>query len=204
MIWREIRQTDGRYIINEEGRILDRKPQSEIFDWNVNLSEPREIFPDENDLIYYQLSNGKWKHIKLPTLLRDHFQDLYTIHKDEVEKIKRKIQDTRQPTITYSVDTLNKILFPNKVLIIYCTYNNNKHVWKKPFKFDMRERKSIVIKKGFNYFGVGTTNLIHFDNYYPKNAKPYVEHIQKQYDRKKASEKAKKQIHHTELWDDDQ
>lgn len=200
-MYREIKNTNGRYTINEEGIILDSNPkylQYPDYDWSVKLTDPREIHPDDKDLVYLQLK-GVTKNRNIFLIMRETFPELYTLSDERLEEYKARINDPSQKTVTFQISDINKLLFPNEIYIIYCKYNNDRKHWKKPFKINLHNGKYYTLNKDWQYFGVGTRYLIHFKDLLPYNGKPFGEYQNKEFYRNSIDKKKKL----TELWEDD-
>lgn len=206
MEYRTIEHTDGRYLINEEGVVIDLKPQrnQKYNFWNEEL--PRELECNgRNVQIVYK---GKRQIRALNTLVKSTFPELFITNKEK-EEVKRGMEGKEH--ITFTVEEFNHLIYPNKVRQLYDkTFNmqghldpkdKRKHLWQPPTKVNITNGK-IRLYKGHTYFGYGLTHLIHFDGLMPYNGKSFEQCVSKDYMRRYNAERERKQIHNCELWND--
>lgn len=202
--WRIIEHTDGRYLINEEGRVMDLRPQrnQKYNFWNKELPKELEYKNRNVELVY----KGRRTQKALNVLIKDTFPELFPTN-EEKEEVKRGMEGKEH--ITFTIEQFNRLIYPNKVRAIYDkTFNvkghpdpkdKRKHLWKPPTKVNITNGK-IRLYKGHTYFGYGLTHLIHFDGLMPYNGKSFEQCMSKDYMRQYAQEKERKQIHNCELW----
>ena len=171
-IWREIPDYDGRYLISTDDRIIDQEPQTLDYNsvWCYEKERTRNVSIDNGVRLVKnnKVTQKRYYHVKRKT-----FPELYDISKDEINNIKERIRDN-QFAITYDLDTFNRLIYPNRLYYILdvTQYENKK--WRKPTKVYIDERKlTFTLLKGHKYLGIGLFNLILFDNYFPKNGKPF-------------------------------
>lgn len=191
-IFREIPNFEGRYLIDLEGRIIDTNPYF-FNEWRfIETSRGRVGLMKE----------GKQRTYYIVNLIKSTFPEV-SISDDELNEIKQRVE--YQDSITLDIDTFNKFIFPNKIIKIFDKTWNKTHKkkdWKKPSPVTIRNGK-ILIKKNHIYFGYGTRGLIYIkSNCLPYNGKQFEEHPSKQTMRNQNALKKKKEIHHTELWQD--
>lgn len=203
-MWREIPGFNGRYVINQEGDIMDLRPEkSDDQHWTTPI-EYRMLVSNTGKVSL--VKNGRYKHKKVVLLLKEVFKDLLLLGEEEIDLLNEKAKT--QDSITYTIEDFNKLIYPNKLIKLYDkTYNVSHHIdpkdrrrtlWRKPNVVPMTNGK-ILIKKGHTYFGYGLTNLIYIKDMIPYNGKPMEEPISKAYMQKMKNTDVK-QEHITELW----
>ena len=173
--WRYIEDTNERYIISTDGIVIDLKPQ--IGPLDEELREPREIdFQEQTD----SYNIGK-KTKGIYPLLRKTFPEYYTVSEEELNNLRQRAET--QQSITYNVDLFNRLIFPNTLLAIYDTTCNKVQFLKneKPSRVRIKDNGSFTLYKDRTYFGIGTKNIIHFDNLIPSNAKSWGERPNKRW-----------------------
>lgn len=173
-MWREIPDYNGRYLISTDDRIIDREPVNLDYNsvWTYDKERTRKISITN----VVRLSDGKkrkyftYNHIKKMV-----FPELYEISEKEIQDIKDRI-NANVVSVTYDLDTFNRLVYPNKLYYLLDVTQYEGKKWKKPRKVYIDDKKlTFTLLKGHKYLGIGLFNLIHFDNYFPKNAKPYAE-----------------------------
>ena len=185
-MYRPIKDTDERYVINEEGIVLDTQPYyMEHMEWQwetIDPTQPREVTITEERFCYVK-DNGKPATKNIHSILKETFPELYQIS----DESKQRIIDSYfkdQKTYSINIKDFNRLIYPNELIQIYDTTNNKEkgRKWKKPTIIRPNERGMVVLRKGRRYFGLGTRNIIHFDeNGLPVNAKPWAEPISTTY-----------------------
>lgn len=179
-MYRPIKDTDERYVINEEGIVLDTQPYyMEHMEWQwetIDPTQPREVTITEERFCYIK-DNGKTAIKNIHSILKETFPELFQISDESKQRIiDSYLRD--QKTYSISLKDFNKMIYPNELIKIYDTTNNKEkgRKWKKPTIIRPNERGMVVLRKGRRYFGLGTRNIIHFDeNGLPVNAKPWAE-----------------------------
>lgn len=186
-MYRPIKDTDERYVINEEGIVLDTQPYyMEHMEWQwetIDPTQPREVQVTDG-YIHCIKSNGKQTMYSISKILRETFPELYQITEESKQRIINSFNNEKQDTYTISLKDFNKMIYPNELIKIYdTTANKDKNIkWKKPTVINPNARGFIVLHKGRKYFGLGTRNIIHFNaNGLPYNAKPWAEPISTTY-----------------------
>lgn len=186
-MYRPIKGTNERYVINEEGNVIDTQPYyMEHMEWqweSIDPTQPREVSITEERL-YYVKDNGKYNTKNIHSILKETFPELYQITEERKQRIINSFNNEKQDTYTISLKDFNKMIYPNELIKIYdTTANNDKNIkWKKPTVINPNARGYIVLHKGRKYFALGTRNIIHFDeNGLPVNAKPWAEPISTTY-----------------------
>ena len=185
-MYRPIKDTDERYIINEEGIVLDTHPAyMEHMEWQwetIDPTQPREVTITEEKFCYVK-DNGKYNTKNIHSILRETFPELYQISDESKQRIiDSYLKD--QKTYSINIKDFNRLIYPNELIHIYDTTNNKEkgRKWKKPTIIRPNEKGMVVLRKGRRYFGLGTRNIIHFDeNGLPVNAKPWAEPISTTY-----------------------
>ena len=177
-MYRPIKDTNERYIINEEGIVLDTQPyymEHMEWQWEFDPTQPREVTITEER--FYYIKNGKPAINNIHSILKETFPELYQISDENKQRIiDSYLKD--QKTYSINIKDFNRLIYPNELIHIYdTTYNKEKgRKWKKPTIIRPNERGMVVLRKGRRYFGLGTRNIIHFDeNGLPVNAKPWAE-----------------------------
>lgn len=180
-MYRPIKDTNERYVINEEGIVIDTHPAyMEHMEWQwvtIIPTEPREVTITEERFCYV-LNNGKKVIKNIHSILKETFPELYQISDESKQRIIVSYLNDEQSTYAISLKDFNKMIYPNELIKIYdTTANKDKNrKWKKPTVINLNARGYIVLHKGRKYFGLGTRNIIHFDeNGLPVNAKPWAE-----------------------------
>ena len=186
-MYRPIKGTNERYIINEEGIVIDTQPYyMEHMEWqweSIDPTQPREVQVTDG-YVHCIKSNGKQTMYSISKILRETFPELYQITDESKQRIIDSYLNEKQKTYSISLKDFNKMIYPNELIKIYdTTANKGKNIkWKKPTVINPNARGFIVLHKGRKYFGVGTRNIIHFDeNGLPTNAKPWAEPISTTY-----------------------
>lgn len=185
-MYRPIKDTNERYIINEEGIVLDTQPYyMEHMEWQwetIDPTQPREVTITEERFCYIK-DNGKPAIKNIHSILKETFPELYQISDENKQRIiDSYLKD--QKTYSINIKDFNRLIYPNELIHIYDTTNNKEkgRKWKKPTIIRPNERGMVVLRKGRRYFGLGTRNIIHFDeNGLPVNAKPWAEPISTTY-----------------------
>lgn len=186
-MFRPINDTNERYIINEEGIVIDTHPAyMEHMEWQwltIVPTEPREVTITEERFCYV-LNNGKKVIKNIHSILLETFPELYQISDESKQRIinSYKKQDTQ--TYTISIKDFNRLIYPNELIQIYDTTSNKEkgRKWKKPTIIRPNEKGKVILRKGRSYFGIGTRNIIHFDeNGLPYNTKEWAEPISSRY-----------------------
>lgn len=187
-MYRPIKDTNERYIINEEGIVLDTQPYyMEHMEWQwetIDPTQPREVTITEERFCYIK-DNGKPAIKNIHSILRETFPELYQISDENKQRIINSyLKD--QKTYSINIKDFNKMIYPNELICIYDkTFNAERHIdpydrrrrlWKKPTIIRPNEKGMVVLRKGRKYFGMGTRNIIYFnENGLPYNAKPWAE-----------------------------
>lgn len=186
-MYRPIKGTNERYIINEEGIVIDTQPYyMEHMEWqweSIDPTQPREVQVTDG-YVHCIKSNGKQTMYSISKILRETFPELYQITDESKQRIINSFNNEKQDTYTISLKDFNKMIYPNELIKIYdTTANKGKNIkWKKPTVINPNARGFIVLHKGRKYFGLGTRNIIHFNaNGLPYNAKPWAEPISTTY-----------------------
>ena len=185
-MYRPIKDTNERYIINEEGIVIDTQPyymEHMEWQWEFDPTQPREVTITEEKFCYVK-DNGKQITKTIHSILRETFPELYQISDESKQRIIVSYLNDEQSTYAISLKDFNKMIYPNELIKIYdTTANKDKNrKWKKPTVINPNARGYIVLHKGRKYFGLGTRNIIHFDeNGLPVNAKPWAEPISTTY-----------------------
>lgn len=185
-MYRPIKDTNERYIINEEGIVIDTQPYyMEHMEWQwetIDPTQPREVTITEERFCYIK-DNGKPAIKNIHSILKETFPELYQISDENKQRIiDSYLRD--QKTYSINIKDFNRLIYPNELIHIYDTTNNKEkgRKWKKPTIIRPNERGMVVLRKGRRYFGIGTRNIIHFDeNGLPVNAKPWAEPISTTY-----------------------
>lgn len=185
-MYRPIKDTDERYVINEEGIVIDTHPAyMEHMEWQwetIDPTQPREVTITEERFCYIK-DNGKPSIKNIHSILKETFPELFQISDESKQRIiDSYLKD--QKTYSINIKDFNRLIYPNELIHIYdTTYNKEKgRKWKKPTIIRPNERGMVVLRKGRRYFGLGTRNIIHFDeNGLPYNAKPWAEPISTTY-----------------------
>lgn len=185
-MYRPIKDTNERYIINEEGIVLDTQPYyMEHMEWQwetIDPTQPREVTITEERFCYIK-ENGKVALKNIHSILKETFPELYQISDENKQRIINSYLKG-QKTYSINIKDFNRLIYPNELIQIYDTTNNKEKgkKWKKPRIIRPNERGMVVLRKGRRYFGLGTRNIIHFDeNGLPVNAKPWAEPISTRY-----------------------
>lgn len=179
-MYRPIKDTDERYVINEEGIVIDTHPAyMEHMEWQwetIDPTQPREVTITEERFCYIK-DNGKPSIKNIHSILKETFPELFQISDESKQRIiDSYLKD--QKTYSINIKDFNRLIYPNELIQIYDTTNNKEkgRKWKKPTIIRQNERGMVVLRKGRRYFGLGTRNIIHFDeNGLPYNAKPWAE-----------------------------
>lgn len=185
-MYRPIKGTNERYIINEEGIVIDTQPyymEHMEWQWEFDPTQPREVQVTDG-YIHCIKSNGKQTMYSISKILRETFPELYQISEESKQRIINSFNNEKQDTYSISLKDFNKMIYPNELIKIYdTTANKDKNIkWKKPTVINPNARGFIVLHKGRKYFGLGTRNIIHFNaNGLPYNAKPWAEPISTTY-----------------------
>lgn len=186
-MYKEIANTNGRYLISEDGKVLDTTPfYMEHMEWqweSIDPTQPREVTITEERFCYVK-DNGKYNTKNIHSILKETFPELYQISDESKQRIINSYNNEKQDTYTISLKDFNKMIYPNELIKVYDTTNNKEKgkKWKKPTVINPNARGFIVLHKGREYFGLGTRNIIHFDeNGLPTNAKPWAEPISTTY-----------------------
>lgn len=186
-MYRPIKDTNERYVINEEGIVIDTQPYyMEHMEWqweSIDPTKPREVTITEERFCYFK-DNGKYNTKNIHSILKETFPELYQISDESKQRIIDSYLNEKQKTYSISLKDFNKMIYPNELIKVYDTTNNKEKgkKWKKPTVIRPNEKGMVVLRKGRRYFGVGTRNIIHFDeNGLPVNAKPWAEPISTTY-----------------------
>lgn len=186
-MYRPIKGTNERYIINEEGIVIDTQPYyMEHMEWqweSIDPTQPREVTITEERFCYFK-DNGKYNTKNIHSILKETFPELYQITDESKQRIIDSFKNEKQKTYSISLKDFNKMIYPNELIKVYDTTCNKEKgkKWKKPTIIRPNEKGMVVLRKGRKYFGVGTRNIIHFDeNGLPTNAKPWAEPISTTY-----------------------
>lgn len=185
-MYRPIKDTNERYIINEEGIVIDTHPaymEHMEWQWEFDPTQPREVTITEERFCYFK-DNGKYNTKNIHSILKETFPELYQISDESKQRIIDSFKNEKQKTYSISLKDFNKMIYPNELIKVYDTTNNKEKgkKWKKPTVIRPNEKGMVVLRKGRRYFGVGTRNIIHFDeNGLPINAKPWAEPISTTY-----------------------
>lgn len=186
-MYRPIKDTNERYIINEEGIVIDTQPYyMEHMEWqweSIDPTQPREVTITEERFCYFK-DNGKYNTKNIHSILKETFPELYQITDESKQRIIDSYLNEKQKTYSISLKDFNKMIYPNELIKVYDTTCNKEKgkKWKKPTVIRPNEKGMVVLRKGRKYFGVGTRNIIHFDeNGLPTNAKPWAEPISTTY-----------------------
>lgn len=179
-MYRPIKDTNERYVINEEGIVIDTHPAyMEHMEWQwetIDPTQPREVTITEERFCYIK-DNGKPAIKNIHSILKETFPELFQISDENKQRIiDSYLKD--QKTYSINIKDFNRLIYPNELIQIYDTTNNKEkgRKWKKPTIIRQNERGMVVLRKGRRYFGLGTRNIIHFDeNGLPYNAKPWAE-----------------------------
>lgn len=179
-MYRPIKDTNERYVINEEGIVIDTHPAyMEHMEWQwetIDPTQPREVTITEERFCYIK-DNGKPAIKNIHSILKETFPELFQISDESKQRIiDSYLKD--QKTYSINIKDFNRLIYPNELIQIYDTTNNKEkgRKWKKPTIIRPNERGMVVLRKGRRYFGLGTRNIIHFDeNGLPVNAKPWAE-----------------------------
>lgn len=166
-MYRPIKDTDGRYVINEDGRVLDTTPfYMEHIEWQwetIDPTQPRELnISDDDEFIY--IKNGKQTSKNLFICLKETFPELYDIDEETRRRITESYRNDEQRTYSISLRDFNRMIFPNELIQIYDTTQPTRGKWRKPTVIRPNERGIIVLRKNRKYFAIGTRNIIHFRN----------------------------------------
>lgn len=186
-MYRPIKDTNEKYVINEEGIVLDTRPYyQEHMEWQwetIDPTQPREVTITEERFCYFK-DNGKYITKNIHSILKETFPELFQISDESKQRIIDSYLNEKQKTYSISLKDFNKMIYPNELIKVYDTTNNKEkgRKWKKPTIIRPNEKGMVVLRKGRRYFGVGTRNIIHFDeNGLPVNAKPWAEPISTTY-----------------------
>lgn len=186
-MFRPISDTNERYIINEEGIVIDTQPYyMEHMEWqweSIDPTKPREVTITEERFCYFK-DNGKYNTKNIHSILKETFPELYQISDESKQRIIDSYLNEKQKTYSISLKDFNKMIYPNELVKVYDTTCNKEKgkKWKKPTVIRPNEKGMVVLRKGRRYFGLGTRNIIHFDeNGLPINAKPWAEPISTTY-----------------------
>lgn len=179
-MYRPIKGTNERFIINEKGIVLDTRPgymEHMEWQWDFDPTQPREVTITEE---YFCIVKDKGKYImtNIHSILKQTFPELYQISEEKKQRIINSYLNENQKTYSISLDDFNKLIYPNKLIKLYETTAKGikGRKWEKPTIIKPNENGMIVLKKGRKYFGLGTRNVIHFDeNGLPFNAKSWAE-----------------------------
>ena len=184
-MYRPIKGTNERYVINEEGIVIDTHPaymEHMEWQWEFDPTQPREVTITEEKFCYVK-DNGKQITKTIHSILRETFPELYQISDESKQRIiDSYLKD--QKTYSINIKDFNRLIYPNELIHIYDTTNNKEkgRKWKKPTIIRPNERGMVVLRKGRSYFGIGTRNIIHFDEQgLPYNAKEWAEPISSRY-----------------------
>lgn len=167
--WRDIKGTDGKYIISNDALIVNTKPHKGHMKCD-DMYVPREIEISDIFTVLLVLDNGKHISKSIWTLMKENWPELF-MGKEEMQDLRNRIE--YQDSITLDEETFNRIIFPNEVLVLYDTTSNSKKPYRKPRKLSFKNGK-ITFFKNRTYCGIGTRNIIVFRNNLPKNGKAYV------------------------------
>ena len=203
-MWREIPDYDGRYLINEDGDIIDLRPERTNEQWWWEDVGHKMLTATSG--VVGLVRNGKFKTRNVRPIIREVFRDIILLSEEREQEIMTKAET--QDSITYDIDEFNKMIWPNTLIKLYDkTYNASHHInpndkrknlWRKPLEVPIKDGK-ITIKKGHTYIGYGLTNLIYIKkNMIPYNGKPMEEPMSKKYMRNRAESTERKHI--TELY----
>lgn len=186
-MYRPIKGTNERYVINEEGIVIDTHPAyMEHMEWQwetIDPTQPREVTITEERFCCFK-DNGKYNTKNIHSILKETFPELYQITDESKQRIIDSYLNEKQKTYSISLKDFNKMIYPNELIKIYDTTNNKEkgRKWKKPTLIRPNERGMVVLRKGRRYFGLGTRNIIHFDeNGLPYNTKEWAEPISSRY-----------------------
>lgn len=185
-MYRPIKDTNERYIINEDGIVIDTHPaymEHMEWQWEFDPTQPREVTITEERFCYFK-DNGKYNTKNIHSILKETFPELYQISDESKQRIIDSYLNEKQKTYSISLKDFNKMIYPNELIKVYDTTCNKERgkKWKKPTVIRPNEKGMVVLRKGRRYFGVGTRNIIHFDeNGLPVNAKPWAEPISTTY-----------------------
>ena len=184
-MYRPIKGTNERYIINEEGIVIDTQPyymEHMEWQWEFDPTQPREVTITEERFCYLK-DNGKYITKNIHSILKETFPELFQISDESKQRIiDSYLKD--QKTYSINIKDFNRLIYPNELIQIYDTTNNKEkgRKWKKPTIIRPNERGMVVMRKARKYFGLGTRNIIHFDeNGLPVNAKEWAEPISTRY-----------------------
>ena len=185
-MYRPIKGTNERYVINEEGIVIDTHPaymEHMEWQWEFDPTQPREVTITEERFCYFK-DNGKYNTKNIHSILKETFPELYQISDENKQRIIDSFKNENQKTYSISLKDFNKMIYPNELIKVYDTTNNKEKgkKWKKPTVIRPNEKGMVVLRKERKYFGLGTRNIIHFDeNGLPINAKPWAEPISTTY-----------------------
>lgn len=185
-MYRPIKDTNERFIINEEGKVLDTQPyyrEHMEWQWEIDPTQPREVTITKGRFTYVK-DNGKRTTNDIHFILKQTFPELYQISEQKKQRIIDSYKKQDSKTYSININDFNRLIYPNELIKIYDTTNNKEkgRKWKKPIIIRPNEKGIIVLRKGRRYFGIGTRYIIHFnENGLPKNSKPWAEPIGKIY-----------------------
>ena len=185
-MYRPIKDTNERYIINEEGIVIDTHPaymEHIEWQWEFDPTQPREVTITEERFCYV-LNNGKKVIKNIFSILTETFPELYQISNESKQRIIDSYNKQDTKTYTISIKDFNRLIYPNELIQIYDTTCNKERgrKWKKPTIIRPNEKGNVVLRKNRRYFGLGTRNIIHFDEQgLPYNAKEWAEPISSRY-----------------------
>ena len=187
-MYKEIANTNGRYLISEDGRVLDTTPfYMEHMEWqweSIDPTQPREVTVTEDNFFYIK-DNGRITFRNINSVLKETFPELYTLSDNIKQRIISSYENKETKTYSISLRDFNKLIFPNELIQIYDTTCNKQKPYKKPTIIKPNEKGIVTLRKNRKYFGIGTRNIIHFDNQgLPKNAKSWAEPTSTFYDQK--------------------
>ena len=179
-MYRPIKDTNERYIINEEGIVIDTHPaymEHMEWQWEFDPNQPREVTITEERFSITK-SNGKIILKNIFNALKETFPELFQITEENKQRIINSFENEDQKTYSINIKDFNKMIYPNELIHIYDTTCNKEkgRKWKKPTIIRPNEKGNVVLRKGRKYFGLGTRNIIHFDSRgLPYNAKSWSE-----------------------------
>ena len=181
-MYRPIKGTNGRYLINENGKVIDTQPaymEHMEWNWSFDPTQPRAIIITD-DKFNVVKSDGKTTVKYLYNVIKETFPELFQIDEESRQRIINSYQNEAQRTYSISVNDFNRLIYPNELIKLYDTTNNGKRYKNGrpilPSVINIPKSGSIMLHKGRRYFGIGTRNVIHFDkNGLPYNAKPWAE-----------------------------
>lgn len=180
-MYKEIANTNGRYLISEDGKVLDTTPfymEHMEWQWEIDPTKPREVTITEEEFKY--VINGKQRSKNIYTALQETFPELFQISEQNKMRIVNSFLNEEQSTYSINIKDFNRLIYPNELIKIYDTTNNGRRYKNGkpilPTVITPNERGMVVLHKGRRYFAIGTRNIVHFDEQgLPYNAKSWAE-----------------------------